>query len=164
MGKTAFSGPVYGAKANLWTYGPFTPTGVSTGGSTLLASPQALRVVPAYEDWYITEVVLNASTNSSAAAAHAVSLKSEGGSTSGVARSNGQPSTISQTIATLTNPAGSTTWTGSATVTASPGEYEGLWVPAGSTLRIVSSGISIIGGLQLNVMGYIRYVDSTRAS
>ena len=163
MGFTRFAGPVYGAKGLLWTYGPFTPTGTSTGGSTLLASPQALRVVPPYEDWCITEVQINCSTNSSGAAAHAVYLKSEGGSTTGVARSNGQPSTVAQTIATLTNPAGSTTWTAMATVTATPGEAEGAWVPAGSTLRIVSSGVSIIAGLQLNVMGYIRYVDSTRS-
>jgi hypothetical protein len=27
MGKTSFSGPVYGAKSLLWTYGPYTQTG-----------------------------------------------------------------------------------------------------------------------------------------
>jgi len=35
-------------------------------------------------------------------------------------------------------------------------------VPAGSTLRIVSSGVSVMGNVQVNVMGYIRYVNSTR--
>ena len=49
MGKTAFSGPVYGAKGALWN--PFTLV-VSSGASTQVA---ATTRVPAYEDWYATE-------------------------------------------------------------------------------------------------------------
>jgi hypothetical protein len=70
MGKTSFSGPVYGAKSLLWTYGPYTQTG-SSGASTVLVTANAARPVPAYEDWYITEVEFRTSTNSSVAAAHA---------------------------------------------------------------------------------------------
>jgi hypothetical protein len=161
MGKTAFSGPVYGAKANLWTYGPFQDTH-STGASTAILNANAIRVVPNYEDWFITEVQHVTSTNSSVANTHGVYVKSEGGSTTGIVRADGNVSTVTQTIYSAANPAGSTTWNTSTVVTATPGEYEGKWVPAGSTIRIVSSGVSVMGITQVNLMGYIRYVNSTR--
>lgn len=162
MGKTSFSGPVYGAKSLLWTFGPYTQTG-SSGASTVLVTANASRPVPAYEDWYITEVEFRTSTNSSVAAAHAVLLKSEGGSTVVPSRQDGKPSTMAQTIVNVANAAGSTTWSTMVTVTPSAGEYEGLFVPAGSSLRIVSSGVSLLGGLQMNVYGFIRFINSTRA-
>lgn len=162
MGKTAFDGPVYGAKTLLWSYGPFADTH-STGTSTGLLNANAIRVVPNYEDWMITEVHMAASTNSSVADTHGLYLKTEGGSTTGILRSNGQASTRAATLFSQTNPAGSTTWTTSTVVTASAGEYEGSYVPAGSTLRLVSSGVSVMGNVQVDVMGYIRYVNSTRA-
>ena len=163
MGKINFSGPVYGAKSLLWTFGPYTQTGTS-GGTTVLYTDNSVRVVPPYEDWFITEVNLMASTNSTVANGHKVFLKSEGGSTTGITRISGMfASTVAQTIATFTNAAGSSAWSTWATVTGSPNEYEGLYVPAGSSLRIVSSGITLIGLLQLNIMGFIRYVSSTRS-
>lgn len=160
MGKTAFDGPLYGAKALLWSYGPFADTH-STGASTGLLNTNSVRVVPSYEDWMITEVVAMASTNSTTAG-HGLYLKSEGGSTTGIVRANGQVSTATQTIASFTTGA-SSVFNGSTTVAATAGEYEGLWVPAGSTLRLVSSGVSVMGTVQVNVMGYIRYVNSTRS-
>lgn len=159
MGKMSFSGPVYGAKSLLWSYGPFADTH-STGASTAALNANAIRVVPPYEDWMITEVTVAVSTNSTAAG-HGLYLKSEGGSTLGIVRADGQPSTATQTIASFTSGA-SSVLTGSTTVAATPGEYEGKWVPAGSTLRLVSSGVSVMGNVQVNVMGYIRYVNSTR--
>lgn len=164
MGKTAFRGPVYGAKSLLWNYGPFADTH-STGASTAILNANAVRVVPAYEDWYVTEIVVTCSTNSSVASAHGFYLKSEGGSTTGIAaREDGKPSTVTQTIGSvITGAGGSTTFTGSTTPAATAGEYEGVYIPAGSTLRIVSSGVSVAGNVQLNVMGYIRWVSSTRA-
>jgi hypothetical protein len=162
MGKTAFDGPVYGAKSLLWTYGPFADTH-STGASTGLLNANALRVVPNYEDWYITEIQHAASTNSSVANTHGLYVKSEGGSTTGIVRANGGVSTATQTLYSATSPAGSTTWNTSTLVTATAGEYEGRWVPAGSTIRLVSSGVSVMGNVQVNVMGYIRYVNSTRS-
>jgi len=163
MGKSAVSGPFYGAKANLWTFGPYTQTG-SSGASTALATANASIVVPNYEDWFVTEVGITCSTNSSVAAAHGVTIKVEGGSTTGVPpRSQiGQGSTNAATIATLTNPAGSTTWSTWATATATAGEYEGTWCPAGSSIRILTSGVSLLGLLQVNLRGFTRYVDSTR--
>jgi hypothetical protein len=160
MGKTAFSGPVYGAKSLLWSYGPFADTH-STGASTGLLNANAVRVVPPYEDWMITEVAAAVSTNSTTAG-HGLYLKSEGGSTTGIVRADGQVSTATQTIASFTT-AGSSVFTGSTTVAATAGEYEGKWVPAGSTLRLVSSGVSVMGTVSVNVMGFIRYVNSTRA-
>lgn len=162
MGYTRFSGPVYGAKSLLWTFGPYTQTG-SSGASTVLVTANASRPVPAYEDWYITEMELRTSTNSSVAAAHAVYLKSEGGSTVVPNRMDGKASTVAQTVASVANAAGSTTWSTVITTTPTAGEVEGVYVPAGSSLRLLTSGVSLIGGLQVNVYGYIRYIDSTRS-
>jgi hypothetical protein len=129
-----------------------------------VAAINSIRVVPNYEDWYLTEIHLTASTNSSVAAAHAVYLKTEGGSTTGIPRPNGQDSTRAATLFSLTNAAGSTAWSTWATATVTAGEYEGTYVPAGSTLRLVSSGATAIANLTVHVMGYIRFVPSTRAN
>jgi hypothetical protein len=91
--------------------------------------------VPPYEDWYVTECKASFSTGSSAG--NSFIFKSEGGS-SGLARYQGQASTVAQTLATI-NSGTSTSLNNVTTVTASAGEYEGLYVPAGSTVRIVSS-------------------------
>jgi len=159
MGKTAFSGPVYGAKSLLWAWGPFTDahsTGASTGA--LSVNPVPNRTVPNYEDWMVTEMYVTCSTNSSVAGAHGFYLKSEGGSTTGIVRADGGVSTATQTVVSVLNTGTSTNFAGSAIATATPGEYEGK-----STLRLVSSGVSLTGTVQVNVMGYIRYVNSTRA-
>lgn len=164
MGKTAYKGPVYGGKCNLFTYGPYTETR-SSGGTTGLYTANASYVLPPYEDWFITEATLTVSTNSSVAAGHGIYVKTEGGTTTILPRAEavGNGSTRAQTIFTFVNAAGSTTWSTWATATADPGEYEGAWVPAGSSIRIVSSGITLLGLLQLNVRGFIRYINSTRA-
>lgn len=168
MGKTSYSGPVYGSKCgNLWSYGPYTASVASTGGTTGLYNGNASIVVPPYEDWYITEAALYCSTNSSVNAATAVYIKSEGGSTVVPPRMDGKPSTVAQTIfsfvystATAQN---STTWSTWATAPVTAGEYEGTYVPAGSSIRVVSSGVSLIGGLNIQLRGYIRWISSTRA-
>ena len=49
MGKTSFSGPVYGAKATLFSFGPVNSQ--ATGSTTIGGV-----VVPAGEDWYATEL------------------------------------------------------------------------------------------------------------
>jgi hypothetical protein len=166
MGKTAFDGPVYGGKCLLWSYGPYTQTG-TTGATTVLFHTHAYQVVPAYEDWLITEVTARASSVlSTIASGHAWYLKSEGGSTTILPRAYapGNGSTRAQTLASLVTTGGSSNSTVvTAAVTADAKEYEGAWVPAGSSLRIVSSGVINVTGLQVNVMGYIRYIDSTRA-
>lgn len=155
MGKTSFSGPVYGAKSQLWSLGPFTS---STGASTIVI---ANRTIPPYEDWFITEFHLTCSTCSSVG--NSWILKSEGGSTTGISRApGGYPSTVAQTIFTI-NSGTSTSVSTNGTATASAGEYEGVYVPAGSSMRLVSSGVNPVANLCVQIMGYIRFVSSTRS-
>lgn len=163
MGKTSFNGPVYGAKSLLWVAGP--AAAASTGTSTVLAFVQpgyARRVVPLYEDWIITEAHLVASTASTVAGGTTWKLKVEGGSTT-VPRSNGQESTNAATILTI-DTGGSSNVEGVGIAAVTPGEYEGTWCPAGSTLRWVSSGASLPSAPMMNCMGFIRYIDSTRSA
>ena len=163
MGKTAFSGPVYGAKSVLWVAGP--AAAASTNASTVAAFLQpgyGKRVVPAYEDWIVTEAYLVCSTASTVAGAQQWKLKTEGGS-SGLPRTNGQASTNAATILTIAT-GGSSNVDKAAIAAVTAGEYEGTWCPAGSTLRWVSSGADIPTLPQMQVMGFIRYIDSTRAS
>lgn len=163
MGKTAFRGPVYGAKSVLWVAGP--AAAASTSASTVAAFLQpgyGKRTVPAYEDWFVTEAFLTCSTASTVAAAQQWILKTEGGSTT-LPRSNGEASTNAATILTIAGGGSSNVGTG-AIAAVSAGEYEGTWCPAGSTLRWVSSYADIPTLPQMQVMGFIRYIDSTRAS
>ena len=163
MGLTRMSGPLYGAKSLLWVAGP--SAAASSGTSTVAAFTQpgyGRRVVPAYEDWIVTEAYLTCSTASTVADATAWKLKVEGGSTT-VPRSNGEASTNAATILTIaTGGSSNVEKIGTAAVTA--GEYEGTWCPAGSTLRWVSSGASLPSLPMMQVTGFIRYIDSTRSA
>ena len=158
MGKTAFNGPVYGAKSLLAKYSAGAVS--STGASSALACS---FIVPPGEDWYITEISGYCSTCSSGG--NTVIVKSEGGSTTGAGRSwavDLSNSTKAQTV-------GTATW-GTSTggpilsqLTPSAGEYEGVWVPTGSTLRILLSSIANpIANLNISLRGYPRFVNSTR--
>lgn len=153
MGLSRFKGPVYGAKCLLWSVHVPTGTTRATTGTLGVTS------VPPYEDWYITEAYAAFSTGSSAG--NAFIFKSEGGS-SGLARYDGLASTVAQTIATI-NSGTSTTLNNVTTVTPTAGEYEGLYVPAGSTLRLVSSGVAAQTQINAGLRGYIRFIPSTRS-
>jgi hypothetical protein len=151
MGKTSFGGPVYGAKGNLFSFGPTAQANAST---TLIASV----VVPPYETWYLTELYgsnVQASSNSSTPK---VVLKVDGTGAGDPAFPAGNPGTA----ATLTGPTSTAGFNQVTTATATAGEFEGYAAPANSTIRIVSSGT--IGQLQVRVNGFIRYFDSTRAN
>lgn len=167
MGMTRFAGPVYGAKAQLWQ--TYIAAGSSNGASTAAAAANEgyRMVVPNYEDWFVTEGAVNVSTHSSVAGCVSFVLKVKGGSTTGIPPRQWAPglsgTTNAATILTMTQPGTSTSWSTWATAAISPGEYEGTWCPAGSTLRWVSSGTSAPGGVNLSVRGYIRYCDSTRS-
>lgn len=163
MGKTAYSGPLYGAKSLLWVAGP--SAAMTTSASTVQAFLQGGYgnvTVPPYEDWIVTEAWLTCSTCSSVASAAKWQLKVEGGSTT-VPRTNGQASTNAATILSIAS-GGSTNVNGFAIAAVTAGEYEGTWCPAGSTLRWVSSYADIPTLPQMRVHGYIRFIDSTRAS
>lgn len=155
MGLTRFSGPVYGAKATLWSYGPVTLT---TNASSQL---ETSITVPAGEDWMVTDVWCNCSTCSSAG--NRFSIKSEGGSTVGIVRIQGMlPSTVAQTVYTV-DAGTSTTLHDYQSITPTAGHFEGLYVPAGSTLRFASTGVNPQAKVNFKVNGYIRFVSSTRA-
>jgi hypothetical protein len=149
MTLSRFNGPVYGAKSVLWSIGPMTG---SSGGSSALV---ARILVPAYERWLITELNVSASTNSSL---YLTQLKAKGGTTSA-----DFPSGNAGTVASVS--AGASTGGFNLITTATPtaGEYEGYLVTENSTLRIVSSGVNPPTNYTINVRGFIRYIDSTRA-
>jgi hypothetical protein len=162
MGKTSFSGPVYGAKSLLWTYGPYTQTG-SSGASTVLVTANAARPVPAYEDWYITEVEFRTSTNSSVAAAHAVLLKSEGGSTVVPARQDGKPSDRRADHRQRRERGGLDHVVDDGDRHRECGRIRRAVRAGGLVAARPDSGVSLLGGLQMNVYGFIRFINSTRA-
>lgn len=158
MGKTAFSGPVYGAKGLL-----FSAAGVGTSGASTIYV--ASLVVPAYETWYLTEFRACCSSNSSNAN---VKLKVKGTSTSASypgpgpdpAFPTGNPSTG---VANLSFGASTVASVASAIPTATAGEYEGYAAPANSSIRVVSTSVGPIAGLNVNLFGFVRFLDSTRA-
>lgn len=165
MGKTAFSGPVYGAKSLLWSFFSPKANNSSNGASTATIGVNAnsnITVRP-YEDWLVTEASITVSTHSSVVGCIAVVLKTEGGSSSLPNRMNGQGTTNAATILTMTQGGTSTSWSTWATAAVTPGEYEGTWCPAGSSLRLVSSGTSLPGDMLVNVWGYTRFIASTRS-
>jgi len=163
MGISRASGPFYGAKSLLWVAGP--SAAAATSASTIIAFTQggyARRVVPLYEDWLVTEASVTCSTCSTVANAAQWILKTEGGSTTVPPRLSGTASTNAATILTIAS-GGSSNVEKTAVAAVTPGEAEGTWCPAGSTLRWVSSYADPTTLPQFQVMGYIRYVDSTRA-
>jgi hypothetical protein len=157
MGYSRQRGPVYGAKSQLASF--------ASGGATSTGASSALLtswIVPPYEDWFVTEASGYCSTASSGG--NTITFKSEGGSTSAAGRDwgDGSNSTKAQTIVVMSWGA-STGGPVLATVTASPGEDEGKWVPAGSTIRAVMSSVaSPMANLNLILRGYTRFIDSTR--
>lgn len=158
MGKTAFGGPVYGAKTNLFSFGPFA----KSGDTSLVAS----IIVPPYETWYLTEVHACNPQVSSNSSTPKVFVKVKGTSTSvsypGPGPDPAFPTGNAGTAATATGPTSTAGFNIMGTATVTAGEYEGYAAPANSSIRIVSSGT--IGALVVNVSGFKRFLDSTRAS
>jgi hypothetical protein len=151
MGKTAFAGPVYGAKGNLVSFGPIAGGG---GSTTFFAS----AVVPPYETWYITEANFGQTQASSNSSTPKLIVKVKGTNGADAAFPTGNAGSA----VTVTGPTSTAAWAVVGTASVTPGEYEGYAAPANSTIRIVSSGT--IGLLTVNVQGYRRFIDSTRAS
>ena len=148
MGKTAFSGPVYGAKGALWN--PFTLV-VSSGASTQVA---AMTRVPTYEDWYVTEALYQCSSCSTAALDALASSVAQF-----VIKDDG---TALHTNKTLLDTNSVTL----VTITPDAGEYEGKRIAAGSTITFeIAAGSSAlpIGSARAELRGYIRFISSTRA-
>src|SRR6185369_8216610 len=137
MGKAAYSGPVYGAKATLVSAGPFAVSGNTSAFLKI--------VVPAYETWYGTELIAYSGQATSNTSNNSVLLKIKGTSTSASYPGPGPdpnfPTGNAQTAFSVTGPTSTATWGGSALpTTPTPGEYEGVAIPANSSVRFVSSG------------------------
>lgn len=146
MGKTAFAGPVYGAKGLLWN--PFVLL-ASSGATTQTV---ARTIVPTYEDWYLTEAVFQCSSGSTGAvlASSVASYQFKNGASS---------LHVAAVLASTATPV-------LVTLTPDPGEFEGKRVAAGSTLAfVVRGGDSAvpIGTLRGELRGFIRFINSTRS-
>ena len=145
MGRTRFSGPVYGAKGSLGSVS--LASGVISSGASTALVPTARFIVPAYEDWYLTEFGVQCSTCSSNAASFKLKVEQNATNTTAATITSGTSTSINSVTA--------------CSITA--GEYEGFLAPAGSTVRVVSSGNSAMGITGLHIRGYIREKDSSRS-
>ena len=147
MGKTAMSGPVYGAKSLLWMAHRDNPQSGATDTAT--QTLQSIRV-PAYEQWLVTEFAAYRGSSGSTAVTTTYNLTDD-----------------STVIANLVTESSVTGLLLSTTLTPTPGEYEGLVVLANSTLAVTvdhgGSSAAISSDVTAWVYGYVRYVDSTRA-
>lgn len=150
MGKTSFSGPVYGAKSLLWMAHGDNLTITSTVATTL----QAMQV-PAYEDWYVTEFKVYRGSSHSTGVTTTYRLTDDSTVIADVVQASGTASSGAGVLY-------------STTLTPTPGEYEGFQVAAGSTLAFTydhgGSSAAVDSNVTAWVYGYIRYIDSTRAS
>ncbi len=137
MGKTSFSGPVFGAQQTLFSVGPVA---ASTGSSAAFWG----IVVPAGEDWYATELCLF--RNSTGSTNLVVSLLDD-----------------SSAVGTV-GPGGSSVASAQVTViTKDGGEYSGARILSGSTITLAHSshaGPNI--NLCVTLSGYRRFANSTR--
>lgn len=143
MGKTSFSGPVYGAKCLLMSYSGDLAAGTDASSFTTVIGVN----VPAYEDWLVTEFrAFRASTHSTLSVFRLL-----------------DDSTVVADIA-ITSSAGFVA--GSTIITPTAGEYEGYLIAAGSSVTLTatpgSSGV-VSSGVHLNVYGFIRFKSSSRA-
>lgn len=149
MGKTAYSGPVYGAKSLLWGYSRSSTIPPSTATYTC-----AQLVVPAGQDWYVTDfAVFRESTHSTAFTVTLVDDSSRAQASSAAVAGLSIASSLAGQVA-------------STVVPADAGEYEGRRVAAGSTLTLtVGSGNSSVSASPFGAWayGYIRFVSSSRA-
>jgi hypothetical protein len=145
MGKTAYSGPVYGAKQTLAS---LRVQDISTGGGDGLAGVVLSGLlVPSGEDWYATDFsVFRGSTGST-----------------GMGFAVLDDSTLVSSVTINSSVANASS---GVIVTADPGEYEGKRIAAGSVVTFTvtqSSGVAASSAVTLCLSGFRRFVSSTRA-
>ena len=143
MGKTAFSGPVFGAKSLLAT----VRLDVSSGGGNGVSTTIGAAIVPAGEDWYVTDFF--AGRESTGSTSYGLSVDDDGTNVSSVTFTSslaGQRQLVA--------------------ITADAGEFSGKQIAAGSTITFRCVQSSVIGassGVQVSLYGYPRYIaGSTR--
>jgi hypothetical protein len=136
MGKTSFSGPVFGAKQSLIDCGPVS---ASTGSSAVFYGV----IVPAGEDWFLTDISLY--RNSTGSTNLAISVQDD-----------------STTIGSVDIGGSSVAAGNKATFTPDSGEYQGTKVLSGSTITLShSSHAGPNANLCVQISGFRRYVPST---
>ena len=136
MGKTAFGGPVFGAKQSLLAVGPVS---ASTGSSANFYGV----VVPPGEDWYITD--LSVYRNSTGSTDLAISVLDD-----------------STNVLSVTANGSSIVFGNTGRATPTSGEYQGVQVASGSTVTLAhSSHAGPNANLCVVVSGYRRWVRST---
>lgn len=144
MGKTAFSGPVFGAKCLLATA---SVDAVSTGAGDGVSTVVGFTIVPAGEDWLVTDFV--AGRESTGSTAYGLSIDDDSSNVSS---------------ATITSSAASQR--AIRAITADAGEFAGKIIASGSTItfRLVqSSGVGASSGVSMHLYGYARFIPgSTR--
>lgn len=129
MGRTRYSGPTYGAKAQLFS------AVVDVAGS----SGTCARVkVPAGEDWFATDFSIG--RESTGVSGHAMVLLDD--------------STVLSSLAFADVNVGSTV----ATLTADAGEDEGVRIAAGSVITVRTTSTAT-GAISVAVGGFRRWVD-----
>lgn len=135
MGKTAFSGPVYGAKATLLSF-------TTWPGSTLVPCQVT---VPSGEDWIATEIMLY--RQSTGSTAFGMALLDDSTLVSSV--------TITSSLAAQDK---------TVVITSDASEYEGKVIASGSVVKLTLDSTSLANAPVVGTLrGFTRYVDSTRA-
>jgi len=149
MGKTAFSGPVYGSKGLLWMAHSDNLLITSSGTETL----QSIRV-PAGEDWYVTSFNVYRGSSHSTGVTTTYQLLDDSSVVANLVQASGAASSGAGAMY-------------STTPAATPGEYEGVQIAALSTVSFTyghgGSTVAVDSNVTAWVYGYIRYIDSTKA-
>ena len=144
MGRTRFSGPVYGAKQTLFSIGRDS---LSTGAGSGVSTAFAATIIPAGEDWYACEFqAFRGST---------------GSSVTGFWVKDDSTVVSSVTMTSTTAEANSI-----AIITPDGGEKEGVRMLSGSTITFGHTNSSAQGALtnvSVALFGYRRFVTSSRA-
>ena len=144
MGKTAFSGPVFGAKSLLASAGV---DAVSTGAGDGISTAVGFAIVPSGEDWYVTDFA--AGRESTGSTSYGLAVDVNGSNVSSI--------TFTSSLAAQRR---------INVIAADAGEFAGVRVPTGCTITfrlVVSSGIGASSGVSMALYGYPRYIaGSTR--
>ena len=144
MGKTAYTGPLYGAKQTLAS---IRVSDISSGAGNGVSTSLSVFLCPLGEDWYGTEFSYHRQSTGSTGIEF--SVQDDGTKFSSI---------------TITSSAADQL--GYVSITADAGEYEGRRIAAGSTVsfNIVQSSVApASSGVSLALYGYRRFISSSLA-
>lgn len=144
MGKTAYSGPVYGAKQTLFSV---HVSDISSGAGNGVSTNLGMTRVPVGEDWYACEFAYHRGSTGSTGIEFSVQANSSKISSVTIASS-----AADQMNFILITPDG--------------GEYEGTRIASLSTVsfNVVQSSVApATSNVTLSLYGYRRFINSTRS-